>query len=105
MIFLLPWATATTIRIQTSLGQQRPEAAMYAAWNCIWQGLAISVIFTLIGLGCGDVIGYMYTNNTDLIKRINKVSLLADFFMIPYGFQICLKGVLRAVNYQLDILG
>lgn len=104
MTFILPWATATTIRIQTSLSQQRPSAAMYAAWNCVLQGLAISCIFTLIGLGSRSNLGYMYSNNTDLIQRINNVSLFANFFIIPYGLQICLKGVLRAINYQLDII-
>lgn len=104
MSFLLPWATATTIRIQTSLSQQRPEAAMYAAWNCILQGLLIASLFTLIGFASRDNLGYMYSNNQDLIARISKVSLFANFFLIPYGLQICVKGVLRAINYQLDIM-
>ncbi len=47
----------------------------------------------------------MFSNNMDVVHRSEKIVLFSAAFGIPYGCQMVLKGILRAANFQGEIIG
>ncbi len=102
--FILPWSTAATIRIQTLLKAESPKEASVVAWNCVVYGSIIIVLVSISIMSFRYNMGYIFSNNQDIVFRTENMSLYASLFCIPYGFQIIFKGVLRAGHYHWDML-
>jgi Na+-driven multidrug efflux pump len=104
-VIILPVATASTIRIQTLLKAKEHGLACTSAWVNIIQGFFMSCFIGFVVLLLQYHLGYIFSSNMDVVHRTEKVAFYSSFFCIPYGFQMTLKGILRATNFQLDMIG
>lgn len=104
-MLVLPLSTASTVRIQTLLKAKDYKLACTTAWVAIIQGLMVSCVVALIIFLLQFNIGYMFSNNMDVVHRTEKMVFFSSFFSIPYGLQMTLKGVIRAANFQVDMIG
>jgi Na+-driven multidrug efflux pump len=64
----------------------------------------VSVLLALLIFGLGSNLGYIFSSHPDIVKRTSNLAPLASLFCIPYGLQITLKGILRAINCQGDLI-
>ena len=103
--FTLPYSSAATVRIQTLLKSKEHRLASIVAWVTITQGFFVSSIIAFVMFLFQFHIGYMYSNNMDVVHRSEKIVLFSAAFGIPYGCQMVLKGILRAANFQGEIIG
>lgn len=103
----LPFAVsvAGTMQISKQLARKRHRRARLAAYLCLFEGTMLMVAAALITYTLRDFMGYVFTNNEDIINRLKVMAPYNAGFQVAYGVYGSAQGILRATSHQLDILG
>ena len=101
----LPFAVAiaSTIRIGNLLGAgdgKRAEDAMYVTFVICFAFMAVcGVVFA----AAADVLGYVFTNDREVIRATAKIAYVAAAFQLVDGGQAAAGGVFRGMGRQVTV--
>ncbi|MDR5868616.1 MATE family efflux transporter [Halomonas koreensis] len=97
LLFMLPLSLgmALTVRVGNTLGQGRPEAARWVAWNGILVAVAVALLNSLLlWLTAEPVIG-LYTQDPAVTRLTLSLVGLAMLYQVSDSLQVNLAGALR----------
>ncbi len=98
LVFMIPLslASAITIRVGHTLGQNKASKARAIATTGIGLGIFMATITAAIVLLTRDSIASAYTHNTDIQVLASSLLLFAAIYQVPDAIQACANGALRA---------
>lgn len=93
------------MQISRLLAKKRHRKARLAAYLCLLEGSLLMALAAGITYLLRDYVGYIFTNNEDILNRLRTLAPYNAGFQVAYGVYGSAQGVLRATSHQIDILG
>ncbi len=73
-----------------------------------WLGIAETAMLMAGSAGLtyylGAHVGFVFSANADIAKRVESLVLYGAWFQLVYGIQTAVQGVLRATLHQRDVM-
>eukprot|EP01038_Epipyxis_sp_PR26KG_P012651 gene12651-16961_t len=105
MCFPSAISIAGTIRISSLLTSKKVDSIIYCTRVCFFESFLFICISAILMYILSSYIGFIFTNNMDIINRIKDLIPFATSVQILYGLQATFQGILRATLNQTEILG
>ncbi|XP_058096958.1 protein DETOXIFICATION 27-like [Magnolia sinica] len=91
---------ATGIRVANELGAGNGKAAKFATIVAVVTSSVIGVIFFALILGYHHMLALIFTSSDDVLKAVNKLSILLAFSILLNSVQPILSGVAVGSGWQ-----
>ncbi|XP_022141852.1 protein DETOXIFICATION 1-like [Momordica charantia] len=100
--FFIPCGLGDTVstRVSNELGAGNPEAAKVAVKVVGALGIIESIIVSVILFGCRNILGYAFTNDTQIANHIASMLPLICLSILTDCFLGVLSGVARGTGWQ-----
>ncbi|XP_059657976.1 protein DETOXIFICATION 16-like isoform X1 [Cornus florida] len=92
--------SAVSTRVSNELGAGKPHAARLAARVVLFLAVAASFLVGLVSVAAGDVWGYVYTNEEEVVKYLASVMPVLATSNFMDGIQAALSGIARGCGRQ-----
>ena len=102
--FPLSASIAGSIRVGTLLGARKPLHAKMAAWICVALGVGFMAVNGILFASCKDVLGYIFTDDSNIVEYVSKIAGIAACFQIVDGIQGTTAGALRGCGQQKKVM-
>ncbi|GLI60793.1 hypothetical protein VaNZ11_003027 [Volvox africanus] len=100
LAFPFALATAGAIRVGNLLGAGQPEGARRAGVLAVTLSGIFMAIMAIILLGSRSVLGYMFSNDGQVVAVIRNLTVFAGLFQVSDGLMGASQGVLRGCGHQ-----
>ncbi|KAM4751182.1 multidrug and toxin extrusion protein 1-like [Anableps anableps] len=100
-MFPLGLSAAASVRVGNALGAGNIEQAKLSCKVPIICGFTIACVVAAILAGCKDVIGYIFTSDQDILRRVADVMIIFCFTHLCDAVAGVTGGVLRGAGKQL----
>lgn len=100
--FMIPLALtmAGSVRVGISLGAGKPREAKLAAYTALVACVGFMAANALVMLLVRNFIGYLFTQNKEVIDLVASILLVAIAFQVFDGAFTCASGLLRGIGKQ-----
>eukprot|EP01039_Chlorochromonas_danica_P003288 gene3288-3606_t len=102
--FIQPLSNAMALRLHALFKQKRLLDATYCVRIAILQSAFLSCLFGGSLYLASSIIGFVFTSNEDIVRRIQRMTWYAVLFSLPYAMQSTFQGALKVCGYQLETL-
>ncbi|XP_019173131.1 PREDICTED: protein DETOXIFICATION 14-like [Ipomoea nil] len=100
--FYIPFSVGAgaSTRISNELGAGNPETAKMATWAVMVLGFAEMFVASIAVLACGNILGYAFSAEEEVVEYIRKMSPLISVMFLTDGTQGVISGVARGSGWQ-----
>lgn len=103
--FVHPLSAATALRVAHLFRQGRLLDAKYSTTLAVLQCTVVGCLGSVLIYGLGPWLGYVFTMNQDVVRRVAELSWLAALHLLSSSFMSLGLAIMRVLGYQMDCLG
>ena len=101
--FPLSVSIAASIRVGHLLGENKPFHARMVGWLSVGFGVGFMTVNGILIASCKNILGYIFTDNLDIVHLVSQIALIAATFQVVDGLQGTAAGALRGCGRQRDV--